>query len=70
MRILLLATAFNSLTQRIFVELDDLGHDVGCSVVVDGDQMRTAVEAFSPELVVAPYLNGRSRKRFGAHVRA
>ena len=56
MRILLLATAFNSLTQRIFVEFDDLGHDVGCSVVVDGDQMRTAVEAFSPELVVAPYL--------------
>ena len=56
MRILLLATAFNSLTQRIFVELDDLGYDVGCSVVADGDQMRTAVEAFSPELVVAPYL--------------
>jgi putative two-component system hydrogenase maturation factor HypX/HoxX len=56
MRILLLATAFNSLTQRIFVELDDLGHDVGCSVVADGHQMRTAVEAFGPELVVAPYL--------------
>jgi putative two-component system protein, hydrogenase maturation factor HypX/HoxX len=55
-RILLLASAFNSLTQRIFVELDDLGHDVGCSVVADGDQMRTAVDAFSPELVVAPYL--------------
>ncbi len=56
MRILLLASAFNSLTQRIFVELDDLGHDVGCSVVADGDQMRTAVEAFGPELVVAPFL--------------
>lgn len=56
MRILLLATAFNSLTQRVFVEFDDLGHDVGCSVVADGDQMREAVEAFDPELVVAPYL--------------
>ncbi|MEA2494273.1 MAG: putative two-component system protein hydrogenase maturation factor HypX/HoxX [Thermoleophilaceae bacterium] len=56
MRILLLATAFNSLTQRIFVELGDLGHDVGCSVVADGDQMRAAVDAFGPELVVAPYL--------------
>jgi len=52
-RILLLATAFNSLTQRIFVELDDLGYDVGCSVVADGEQMCTAVEVFSPELVVA-----------------
>jgi putative two-component system hydrogenase maturation factor HypX/HoxX len=56
MRILLLATAFNSLTQRVFVELGDLGHDVGCSVVADGDQMRTAVQAFNPELVIAPYL--------------
>src|SRR5258708_5734676 len=45
MRILLLASAFNSLTQRIFVELDDVGHDVGCSVVADDGQMRTAVEA-------------------------
>ena len=53
MRILLLATAFNNLTQRIFVELDDLGYDVGCSVVADGEQMCTAVEVFSPELVVA-----------------
>jgi putative two-component system hydrogenase maturation factor HypX/HoxX len=56
MRILLLASAFNSLTQRIFVELDDVGHDVGCSVVADDRQMRTAVEAFGPDLVVAPYL--------------
>jgi putative two-component system hydrogenase maturation factor HypX/HoxX len=56
MRILLLASAFNSLTQRIFVELDDRGHEVGCSVVADGCQMRSAVQAFRPELIVAPYL--------------
>jgi len=56
MRILLLATAFNSLTQRIFVELDDLGHDVGCSVVADRGQMHAAVDAFGPDLVAAPYL--------------
>ena len=56
MRILLLASAFNSLTQRVFVELDDLEHDVGCSVVADGYQMVEAVAAFEPELIVAPYL--------------
>lgn len=56
MRILLIASAFNSLTQRVFVELDDRGHDVGASVVADGRQMREAVEAFEPELIVAPYL--------------
>ncbi|MEA2142739.1 MAG: putative two-component system protein hydrogenase maturation factor HypX/HoxX [Solirubrobacteraceae bacterium] len=56
MRILLICSAFNSLTQRVFVELDDVGHDVGCSVVADGDEMRAAVHAFEPELVIAPYL--------------
>jgi len=55
-RILLLASAFNSLTQRVFVELDDVGHDVGCSVVADGDQMRAAVDEFRPQLIIAPYL--------------
>jgi putative two-component system hydrogenase maturation factor HypX/HoxX len=56
MRILLLASAFNSLTQRVFVELDDLEHEVGASVVADGYQMVEAVAAFEPELIVAPYL--------------
>jgi putative two-component system hydrogenase maturation factor HypX/HoxX len=55
-RILLICSAFNSLTQRVFVELDDIGHKVGCSVVTDGDEMRAAVDAFDPELVIAPYL--------------
>jgi len=55
-RILLFCSAFNSLTQRVFVELDDIGHDVACSVVADGDAMRTALARFDPELVVAPYL--------------
>jgi putative two-component system hydrogenase maturation factor HypX/HoxX len=55
-RVLLIASAFNSMTQRVFVELDDLGYDVGCCVASDGDQMRAAVAEFDPELVVAPYL--------------
>ena len=56
MRILLLATAFNSLTQRVFVELGDDGHEVGASVVSDGEQMLRAREAFDPDLIVAPYV--------------
>jgi putative two-component system hydrogenase maturation factor HypX/HoxX len=56
MRILLIASAFNSLTQRVFVELEDVGHEVGCSVAADGDTMRAAVDEFEPDLVVAPYL--------------
>ncbi len=49
MRVLLLASAFNSLTQRVFGELDDVGHDVGRSVVADGDELR-------PRFVNARYL--------------
>ena len=56
MRILLIASAFNSMTQRVFVELDDLGYDVSCTVATDGDQMRAAVADVDPQLVVAPFL--------------
>lgn len=56
MRVLLFATAFNSLTQRVYVELADEGHDVAVSVVPGGDDMTAAVEEFLPDVIVAPYL--------------
>jgi formyl transferase-like protein len=55
-RILLLATAFNSLTQRVYVELTDLGHDLAVSLVPDGDDVAAAVEDFLPDVIIAPYL--------------
>jgi putative two-component system hydrogenase maturation factor HypX/HoxX len=56
MRILLISSAFNSMTQRVFVELDDRGYDVACTVATDGEQMRAAVAEHEPELVIAPFL--------------
>lgn len=56
MRILLLATAFNSLTQRVYVELTDIGHDLAVSLVQDGDDVAAAVEDFLPDVIIAPYL--------------
>jgi putative two-component system hydrogenase maturation factor HypX/HoxX len=56
MRILLLVTAFNSLTQRVYVELADEGHDLAVSVVRGGDDMTVAVEEFLSDVIVAPYL--------------
>jgi putative two-component system hydrogenase maturation factor HypX/HoxX len=56
MRILLFATAFNSLTQRVYVELADEGHDLAVSVVQGGNDMTAAVEEFPPDVIVAPYL--------------
>ncbi|MFF3950874.1 hydrogenase maturation protein [Streptomyces sp. NPDC001902] len=56
MHILLMASAFNSLTQRMYAELGELGHAVAVEVTPDGDAMRTAVARHEPELVVAPML--------------
>lgn len=56
MRVLLFATAFNSLTQRVYVELADEGHDLAVSVVQGGNDMTAAVEEFLPDVIVAPYL--------------
>jgi hypothetical protein len=56
MRILLLVTAFNSLTQRVYVELADAGHDLAVGVVHDANDMAAAVESFPPDVIVAPYL--------------
>ncbi|GHH86798.1 hydrogenase maturation factor HoxX [Streptomyces sulfonofaciens] len=56
MRILLIASAFNSLTQRVHAELRDRGHTVAHAVVRDGDSVRAAVERHDPKLVIAPLL--------------
>ncbi|WP_367325531.1 enoyl-CoA hydratase-related protein [Streptomyces sp. HUAS ZL42] len=57
MRILLLASAFNSLTQRVFAELRDQGHSVAVELALGDDQRLTAaVRCHAPELVIAPML--------------
>jgi putative two-component system hydrogenase maturation factor HypX/HoxX len=55
-RILLLAHAFNSLTQRIFVELREAGHLVSVEFDVNDRVTEEAVTLFRPDLVIAPYL--------------
>ncbi|MCH0539248.1 hydrogenase maturation protein [Streptomyces sp. MUM 203J] len=56
MRILLVASSFNSLTQRVLAELRDLGHGVPVEVTPDGAAVREAVARHAPDLVVAPML--------------
>lgn len=57
MDILLVASAFNSLSQRLYAELSDLGHQVGIVLASHGpDAVRTAVRKGRPDLVVAPML--------------
>lgn len=56
MHILLVASAFNSLTQRVHAELRDRGHTVAVELAVSDDRLRDAVRRFEPELIVAPML--------------
>ncbi len=56
MRILLLATSFNALTQRIYVELAERGHELSVELDVNDNCVTEAVRLFRPDLVVAPFL--------------
>ncbi|WP_418122363.1 enoyl-CoA hydratase-related protein [Variovorax sp. 160MFSha2.1] len=57
MHILLVASAFNSLTQRVLAELQDQGHTVGVALALGNDDaLREAVRVHAPQLVVAPML--------------
>ena len=56
MRILLLVHAFNSLSQRLHVELRQRGHEVAVEFDINDDATREAVALFQPDLVLAPYL--------------
>jgi putative two-component system hydrogenase maturation factor HypX/HoxX len=56
MRVLLLAHSFNSLTQRIFVELEARGHQVSVELDINDAVTAEAVALFEPDVVVAPFL--------------
>ncbi|MFC8074493.1 hydrogenase maturation protein [Streptomyces sp. NPDC057307] len=56
MDILLVASAFNSLTQRVFAELGDRGHSVRVELALGDEPLRDAVRRTAPDLIVAPML--------------
>ncbi|MFE2582743.1 hydrogenase maturation protein [Streptomyces sp. NPDC059378] len=56
MHILLMAGAFNSLTQRVHAELRDRGHTVAVELALPGRSLPEAVRRHAPQLVLAPML--------------
>jgi putative two-component system hydrogenase maturation factor HypX/HoxX len=56
MRILLVSTAFNSLSQRIYCETKALGHCVSVQFAHSDEAMLAAVQRFAPDLVICPFL--------------
>ncbi|MFB7667992.1 enoyl-CoA hydratase-related protein [Kitasatospora sp. NPDC056138] len=56
MRILLVASAFNSLSQRVFAELRERGHSMRVQLGSGEDELRAAVDEHAPDLLLAPML--------------
>lgn len=56
MRILFLTTAHNSMSQRMYIELTDRGHEVIITIADTEQATLQAVKQAQPDLVLAPYL--------------
>ncbi len=48
MRILLIASAYNSMTQRVHAELADRGHEISVELALGDDVMRDGSAAMTP----------------------
>lgn len=62
MKILLLASAFNGLTQRVWCTLREQGHEVGVELAPahkTPESLTAAVERIDPDLVLCPFLKHR-----------
>lgn len=56
MRILFLTHCFNSLTQRLYCELSQLGHQISTEFDITDSVSEEAVALFKPDLILAPFL--------------
>ncbi len=56
MRILFLTRSFNSLAQRLYLDLTASGHELSVELDISDAVTAEAVDLFKPDLVVAPFL--------------
>ncbi len=56
MRILFLTRSFNSLAQRLYLDLGALGHELAVELDIADSVAEEAVALFKPALVIAPFL--------------
>lgn len=62
MKILFLCHRFNSLSQRLYCELTERGHEVSIELDVHPDLMIEAVDLYRPDIVIAPFLKRKIPK--------
>jgi putative two-component system protein, hydrogenase maturation factor HypX/HoxX len=58
-KILLISTAYNGLTQRAHLELAARGHEVFVELAISDEQMTEAVALVKPDIVICPFLKSR-----------
>ena len=56
MKILLISTAYNGLSQRAHLELSARGHEVFVELAISDAQMTGAVALVRPDIVICPFL--------------
>ena len=67
MKILLITTSYNGLCQRIHDELLLLEHNVSIEFAISNKHMIEAVELFSPELIICPFLKQKIPQSIWKH---
>ncbi len=55
MKILLLCTSFNSLTQAIFTVLKDKDYKVSLAYAITKSQMKKEIKTFAPDIILSPF---------------
>jgi len=55
-KVLLISTAHNSLSQRVLVELTDRGHSAEVCLASSDTDMVSAVNFFKPDIIICPFL--------------
>jgi putative two-component system protein, hydrogenase maturation factor HypX/HoxX len=67
MKILLLSSAYNGLTQRVHVELLQRGHCVSIEVAINEHTMLEGVQLFQPDIIICPFLKHRIPESIWRH---
>jgi putative two-component system protein, hydrogenase maturation factor HypX/HoxX len=67
MKILLLSSAYNGLTQRVHVELLQRGHEVSIEIAINEQTMLEGVQLFKPDIIFCPFLCHRIPESIWRH---
>ncbi len=56
MKLTLLTTTYNSLTQAVHVALKDKGYKIDITYAINSTQIQKEIEAFEPQIILCPFL--------------